>query len=60
MVSTLLPHLDQVPDVRSAKNTSSTKPGADTRVNRNKNRPGKNKIERSYIPQKQKRRNYRR
>ena len=37
---------------RSAKNTSSTKPGADTKISKNKNRPSKNKIDRSYKPPK--------
>lgn len=37
---------------RSAKNTLSTKPGADTKISKNKNRPSKNKIDRSYRPPK--------
>jgi hypothetical protein len=44
---------------RSARNTSSTKPGVDTKISKNKNRPGKtknrpskNNIDRSYRPPK--------
>jgi hypothetical protein len=37
---------------RSTRNTSSAKPGADAKFGKNKNRPSKNKIDRSYIPPK--------
>jgi hypothetical protein len=37
---------------RSTKNTSSTKSGADTKISKNKNRPSKDKIDRSYRPPK--------